>query len=151
MGRIVIACYRPRPGKKEELERLILDHVATLRAEGLVTDRDPITMSAQDGTVVEVFEWASSAAIEKAHANPAVLRMWEQYGEVCDYIPVGQVAEAAQMFSEFAPIEGVRHSLRKASGSTAVTKLVKKPPTTRTPTTRPRTTKKAKPRSRAKA
>ena len=70
----------PDPGKKEALDRLILDHVATLRAEGLVTDRTPITMSAQDGTVVEVFEWASSDAIEKAHVNPAVLRMWEQYG-----------------------------------------------------------------------
>ena len=151
MGRIVIACYRPRPGQKEALERLILDHVATLRAEGLVTDRAPITMSAQDGTVVEVFEWASSAAIEKAHVNPAVLKMWEQYGEVCDYIPVGQVPEAAQMFSEFAPIEGVRHSLRKSSGSTAVTKLVKKPPATRTPPTRTPPNKKGKSRSRAKA
>jgi hypothetical protein len=149
MSRIVIACYRPKPGKKEALDRLILDHVATLRAEGLVTERTPITMSAQDGTVVEVFEWASSEAIEKAHVNPAVLRMWEQYAEVCDYIPVGQVPEAGQMFSEFAPIAGLRHSLpRRSSGKTAVTKLAKvrskKAPATGK-------AKKAKSRSRAKA
>ncbi len=126
---------------------MILDHVATLRTQGLVTDRDPITMQAQDGTVVEVFEWASSAAIEKAHVNPAVLKMWEQYGEVCDYIPVSQVPEAAQMFSEFTPIEGVRHTLRKASGGTAVTKLARQP----SRTSKKPPAKKAKSRSRARA
>lgn len=117
MGRIVIVGYRPKSGQQEALRRLILDHVATLRSERLVTDRVPITMQAQDGTVVEVFEWASSAAIEKAHTNPAVLRMWGQYSEVCDYIPIGQVAEAANLFSEFTPIEGVQYDLRKSGAS----------------------------------
>jgi quinol monooxygenase YgiN len=110
MGRIVIACYRPKAGKREALRRLILDHVATLRAQGLVTDRAPIIMEAKDGTVVEVFEWASPAAIEAAHANPAVQAMWNRYAEVCDYIPIAQVPEAAEMFSEFAPLEGVRET-----------------------------------------
>lgn len=117
MGRIVIVGYRPKSGKQEALRRLILDHVATLRSERLVTDRVPITMQAQDGTVVEIFEWASSAAIEKAHTNPAVLRMWGQLSELCDYIPIGQVAEAANLFSEFTPIDGVRHDLRKNDAS----------------------------------
>ena len=110
MGRIVIACYRPKPGKQEALRRLILDHVATLRAQHLVTDRAPITMEAKDGTIVEVFEWVSSAAIEAAHTNPAVLAMWNQYESVCDYVPLNTVAEAADMFAEFTPLEGVRPS-----------------------------------------
>jgi hypothetical protein len=114
MGRLVIACYRPKAGKEEALKRLILDHVARLRAEGLVTERQPITMEAADGTVVEVFEWVSSAAIESAHSNPVVLKMWEQYNEVCDYVPIAELPEAAQLFSEFAPIAGVRHTLPRA-------------------------------------
>jgi hypothetical protein len=117
MGRIVIVGYRPKSGQQEALRRLILDHVATLRSERLVTDRVPITMQAQDGTVVEVFEWASSAAIERAHTNPAVLRMWGHFSEVCDYVPIGQVAEAANLFSEFTPIDGVRYALRKSVAS----------------------------------
>jgi hypothetical protein len=111
MGRIVIACYRPKPGKQEALKRLIVDHVATLRAQNLVTDRAPITMEAKDGTIVEVFEWVSSAAIEAAHTNPAVLAMWNDYEAVCDYVPLNTVAEAAEMFAEFTPLEGVRHEL----------------------------------------
>jgi quinol monooxygenase YgiN len=109
MGRIVIACYRPKPGKQDALRQLILDHVATLRGQNLVTDRAPITMEAKDGTIVEVFEWVSSAAIEAAHTNPAVLAMWDEYAGVCDYVPLNTVAEAAEMFAEFTPVEGVRH------------------------------------------
>ena len=111
MGRIVIVGYRPKPGKRVALRRLILDHVAILRSQGLVTDRIPITMEAQDGTVVEVFEWKSKAAIESAHTNPVVLEMWSEYGEVCDYIPVSDVPEASELFSEFTPIDGVKFEL----------------------------------------
>lgn len=105
MGRIVIVGYRPKAGKREALRRLMVDHVATLRAEGLVSDRAPITMEAQDGTIVEVFEWKSRAAMRSAHTNPVVLEMWAKYEQVCDYVPVGDVAEATQLFSEFTPIE----------------------------------------------
>jgi hypothetical protein len=106
MGRIVVACYRPKPGKEKALRALIVDHVPTLRRIGLVTERLPILMEAGDGTLIEVFEWASAEAIQQAHGHPAVLRMWEEYGKVCDYIPVAQVSEAAQMFSEFTPFTG---------------------------------------------
>jgi quinol monooxygenase YgiN len=115
MGRIVIACYRPKPGKREALRRLILDHVATLRGQKLVTDRAPITMEAKDGTIVEVFEWASAAAIEAAHGNPTVQAMWKEYAEICDYLPIAQVPEAAEMFADFTPIEGVREHLPRGA------------------------------------
>ncbi len=104
MGRIVIACYRPKAGKAEALLELTKTHVARLRARGLVTDRTPIAMQAADGTVIEVFEWASKQAMERAHDDPDVLAMWSEYAEVCDYVPVSSVVEAQQLFSEFAPI-----------------------------------------------
>jgi hypothetical protein len=105
MGRIVIACYRPKPGQDAALHALARTHVATLRSIGLVTDRPPITMQASDGTIVEVFEWASADAIQAAHGHPAVLKMWEQYAAVCDYVPIAQVPEAAQLFADFSPVE----------------------------------------------
>ena len=105
MGRIVISCYRPKPDQQDALRKLMLSHVATLRATGLVTDRAPITMTAEDGTFIEVFEWASREAIEAAHRHPVVLQMWDEYGKVCDYVPISQVAEASQLFSDFTPLE----------------------------------------------
>jgi len=120
MGRIVIACYKPKPGKEKALRALIVDHVPTLRRIGLVTERQPTLMEAKDGTLVEVFEWASAEAIQAAHGHPAVLRMWEEYAKVCDYIPVAQVPEAAQMFAEFAPFtEASPRGRKRARGKPA--------------------------------
>jgi quinol monooxygenase YgiN len=104
MGRIVIACYRPKAGKAAALQDLMKTHVSTLRAEGLVTEREPMTMYAADGTVVEVFEWKSRDAIEKAHSNAVVQAMWAKYQKVADYVPIAEVAEAEALFSEFTPL-----------------------------------------------
>ena len=104
MGRIVIAAYRPKPGKQAELRAAMRTHLPRLRAQGLVTERSSIVMEAADGTIIEVFEWVSKEAIEAAHKNPEVLKMWAEYEAVCDYVPVGEVAEAASLFSEFSPL-----------------------------------------------
>jgi len=103
-GRIVIAAYRPKDGKHDALRGLVAEHVPILRQLGLASERAPIIMEAEDGTVVEVFEWRSKAAIDEAHRHPTVLKMWEQFGEICDYVPITDVPEAAQMFPEFIPL-----------------------------------------------
>ncbi|SDT54646.1 hypothetical protein SAMN05216490_3979 [Mucilaginibacter mallensis] len=105
MGRIVIVGYKPKAGKAEALKVLMQTHVQRLRQEGLATDRESILMEATDGTIVEVFEWVSAEAIQSAHTNPAVLQMWGEYAEVCDYVPVGSLAEAGNLFSDFTPVE----------------------------------------------
>ena len=105
MGRIVIACYRPKPDQHEALRQLMRTHLSRLRAEGLVTDRSSILMEAEDGTAIEVFEWKSREAIEAAHSNPRVLAMWQEYEAVCDYVPVSTIPEATKLFSEFTPLE----------------------------------------------
>src|SRR5262249_39606803 len=88
MGRIVIACYKPKRGKERKLAELMRDHVSILRSQGLATDRDSIIMKAKNRTIIEVFEWKSRRAIKQAHSNPVVLKMWERYSAVCDYVPV---------------------------------------------------------------
>ena len=69
-GVCVIVAYRPKPGKEAELLALVRARVPTLRQEGLVTERAPVIMRAKDGTLLEVSEWKSRAAIEAAHQNP---------------------------------------------------------------------------------
>lgn len=105
MGRFVIAAYRPKPGQEEALLRELRDHLAVLRREGLVTDRPPYLMRATDGTVLEVFEWRSSEAVERAHRNPAVLEMWSRFEAVCEYVAPADIDEARTPFPEFGAIE----------------------------------------------
>jgi len=105
MSVMVFACYRPKPGKDEALLALMKTHLPTLRAQGLVGDDPSLCGRAKDGTIIEVFCWKSQAAIDAAHANPAVQAMWGQYAEVCDYIPIAEVPEAKDMFAGFAPVD----------------------------------------------
>jgi hypothetical protein len=88
-----------------ELETLVKTHVLLLRSQGLATERESIIMRAEDGTIVEVFEWVSAEAIESAHQNAAVLEMWQSYSDVCDYIPISEVSESQQVFAEFTPVD----------------------------------------------
>ena len=101
MGRIVIVAYRPKPGKTEDLKALVRAHVPKLRALGLATERAALAMEAADGSIVEVFEWSSPDAMEAAHANPEVQALWGEFAEACDYVPVAELPEAGQLFSEF--------------------------------------------------
>ncbi len=75
-----------------------------LKSQHLVTDRKPIVMQAEDKTIVEVFGWKSAEAIEEAHTNPEVQKLWARFSEVSDYeIPVN-VEEFHSLFSAFTPI-----------------------------------------------
>jgi len=105
MGVLVIVAYRPKPGMESRLLELTKEHVSILRGQGLVTDRAPYAMRADDGTIIEVFEWKSQGAIDTAHSNPVVLKMWERYAGVCDYVPLNTVKECSDMFAGFDPIE----------------------------------------------
>lgn len=101
MGRFVIVGYRPKPGMAAALEAVVGKHWDTLRHEALVSDRPPQRMRAADGTIVEVFEWLCAQSIARAHSNAAVQALWSEFAAVCEYVPVGQLAEAGQLFSEF--------------------------------------------------
>lgn len=104
MGRFVIASFKPRPGRQQALLAVVEKHWRVLDAEGLVTARPRCVMQAADGTVVEVFEWASPEAIAQAHQNPAVHALWAEFEAACEYVPLASLAEAAGPFAEFDPL-----------------------------------------------
>lgn len=103
--RLVIVAYRPKPGKDDVLLAEVRDHVHLLRSEGLATDRHATAMRAKDGTIIEIFEWASSAAMEEADGNPRVQAMWARFAQCCDYVPLNALSETAGLFAEFEPVD----------------------------------------------
>jgi hypothetical protein len=104
MGDVVIVAYRPKPGQEDALLDLVRDHVPFLRRLGLATDRPAVAMRGSGGVIVEVFEWAEGA-VAKAHEHPDIQAMWGSYAAVCDYVPLCDLPEAAEMFASFAPID----------------------------------------------
>lgn len=103
LGDMVIVAYRPKAGRDDALVELVKDHVPFLRRLGLATDRPASAMKARDGVIVEVFEW-KAGAIATAHENPEVRALWASYAEVCDYVPLKELPEAADLFAQFEPI-----------------------------------------------
>jgi len=101
MGVMVIACYRPRPGKDAEVLALTKTHLPLLVKEGLAENRPPLIGRAKDGTIVEVFVWKSPEAVKAAHSNKAVGELWAEFGGVADYRMVKDLAEAGDLFAEF--------------------------------------------------
>lgn len=105
MGVFVICAYRPKRGMEKQLRKILKDHLPILRREGLATRRPSYAMRAADGTFVEVFEWESAAAIERAHENPTVKAMWARFDEACTYESLANLAESKRLFSDFEPVD----------------------------------------------
>lgn len=77
----VICLYRVTPGREAEFTTLLARHWPTLHALDLVTD-DPVQRyrgAERDGRplFVEIFNWKSEAAAQRAHQHPEVMAVWE--------------------------------------------------------------------------
>lgn len=104
MGEMVIVAYKPKPGCEASLLALTIEHVPYLRALGLATERPHLLMRANDGTVLEVFEWRDGG-IAQAHEMPEIHLLWEKYGAVCEYVPLRTLSEAGDLFARFQPLD----------------------------------------------
>lgn len=102
---MAIACYRPKPGEEARLLDVMKTHLPTLRKEGLVGDGPSLAGRAGDGTLVEVFCWKSQASIDAAHSNPAVAKIWDAFGAVCEYVAIADVAGAKDLFTALEPVD----------------------------------------------
>lgn len=101
---IVQAVYRAKPGKADALAALVAKHEPALRAAGLVTDRPFVVMrSPEDGTLIEIFEWASREAAGTAHGHEVIGPLWESMAKVADFLTLADVPEATRPFAHFQP------------------------------------------------
>jgi hypothetical protein len=80
-------------------------HYPVLRKLELITDRAPVVARAGDGSIVEVFEWVSEEAAQKAHEHPEIAAVWESMGKVGDVAALSSLAEVRHPFPHFEPVE----------------------------------------------
>ena len=104
MGQIVLAAFKPKPGKQEELMRVIADRLPLLRRLGLATDRENITMRASNGTIIDVSEWRDEAAIKLAHNTPEVLNLWQRFEACSEYVKLESLDEIHHDFATFESV-----------------------------------------------
>ena len=104
MGELVIAVYRPRPGKSKALDAVVRRHVPTLRKLKLATKHPSVVMKADDGVVVELFEWASRSAVSKAHRHPGVLKLWKAFEKCSTFGTLAKLPGAGSPFPHFKAV-----------------------------------------------
>ena len=105
---VVFAAYRPKPGREPAVLEILKRHVPTLRRLGLATERPVVLIrSPGDGTLIEVFEWATSEASREAHTRPEVEAIWHALGEEAEFPALAEVAGAGLRFPHFEPVDGV--------------------------------------------
>lgn len=108
MSRFTIATYKPDtddPKNHEALRDLIAQHHMTLKIEGLATSRPSLLLHADDGTFLEIFEWANDEAAAAAHTNERVQALWAKMGEVASFPALADVAGCDRPFPHFAPVK----------------------------------------------
>lgn len=101
---IFMALYRPKAGKENELKEILKVHIPTLREEGLITNRELLTLQAEDGTIIEIAEWKSNEAIEKAHQSANVMSVWNKISSVAELTSLSSLSEAQEPFPNFKPL-----------------------------------------------
>ncbi|MEH7305153.1 putative quinol monooxygenase [Neobacillus drentensis] len=101
---VFMALYRPKPGKEEDLKEVLKVHIPTLREEELISSRELLTLQAADGTIIEIAEWRSTEAIEKAHQSAKVMAVWDKIGSLAELTSLSTLAEAQQPFPNFKPL-----------------------------------------------
>ncbi|WP_308637170.1 antibiotic biosynthesis monooxygenase [Paenibacillus silvisoli] len=98
---IAVALYRPHPGKENELREIVKEHGPALVAEGLITEHPMLQLGAEDGTIIEIFEWKSVEAKDQAHKSPVIWPIWERMMAVAEMTSLGSLKEAHQPFPTF--------------------------------------------------
>ena len=86
---IALCRYQIKPGKEQEFERVIANHLPKLRDAHLIADRPPYLLlrgrtEAGRTYYVEIVVWADEEASSRAHGDPEVMRVWGELGSLCD-------------------------------------------------------------------
>ena len=106
-SRISLAAYRPRPGMEQELLEMFRAEFASLRASGHVTDR-PVPICRTDrGEYLAILEWSTDHAVDDAHRDEAVLRIWARKAEIAEYLAPSDLAGSDVPFVSYTKIGDV--------------------------------------------
>jgi hypothetical protein len=92
---VSICRYKVKPGKQQEMEKLLAVHWPALRAAGLVTEerarvyrglpsKKPGGEHGAERIYVEVMTWIDEKSPDLAHQTPEVMAVWEPMGAICE-------------------------------------------------------------------
>ena len=104
----VLAVYRVAEKSQSDFFRILLEKRAYFLKANFVTARDPVLLRSNTNPefLIDVFEWASEDAIERAHIGPVVMRLWSAMEDlwIDGGLGLGQLPESDEAFAGFQTI-----------------------------------------------
>lgn len=104
-GQFVTATYQVALQHQADFLELLYGCEATMRSEGLITERPVIRMRSKvDPTMlVEILEWVDDTAFVRAQKNPRVLQWWGKYEALWERGGFGmsELPETAQPWAQY--------------------------------------------------
>lgn len=107
-GTVVVASYRPKPDKKEDLLMVLKNHVPILRQLGLVTDFPGQLMESSGGCIIEIYEWESEDAAKKAMEHPKAQKLMGEIKNLCNAVPLAEIEECKTTSAQFQKVQPER-------------------------------------------
>lgn len=106
---VVLAVYRVAEKVQPEFFQVIRDKREYFSRAGLMTPRAPILLRSNISRefLIDIFEWASNEAIERAHSDPLVQRLWARMAElwIDGGLHLSNLPESEESFAGFEPVE----------------------------------------------
>jgi hypothetical protein len=102
--KLAFAMYKPKEGKEQELEEILIQHIPLLREYGLISEKETHTVRSNDGTIIEIFEWISDESKEVAHQHPAMRSLWGKMMAICTFPTLSDLPESKKSFPNFTVI-----------------------------------------------
>lgn len=90
----VFVLYKAKSGKHSQLREKLGQHAPVLRGKGLLSARPEMILDLGENCYMEIVEWASEDAAQRAHEIPEVQAIWGAFGELADFVSFSDLPEA---------------------------------------------------------
>lgn len=101
----VLAVYRVAEKAQTDFFRVLSEKRAYFLKANYVTAREPLLLRSPSNPefLIDLFEWSSEDAIERAHGDPVVLRFWSAMEDlwIDGGMGLGQLPESDEAFAGF--------------------------------------------------
>ncbi len=105
---LVLAVYRVAEKSQKEFLRVLCEKRAYFVRAKYVTSREPLLLRSgmNPEFLIDIFEWSSDDAIERAHSDPIVLRHWSAMESlwIDGGLGLSQLPESDEAFAGFQSI-----------------------------------------------
>jgi len=105
MAKVAIIVLKPKKDRTEELIALLKQSNATMQRLGVVSSKEHIVCTSEEGAVIHIFEWANENSQEAAAEHSEIRDLWMEAERLCEFLKPSAVKEFNEVFPSFTIIK----------------------------------------------